>query len=67
MGGFYLIFEVQKSGISEEDFVIHLMEEKNIFLHPGYFFDYEKGIHGIISFLTKEENLREGLERLISY
>ncbi|MBI2082255.1 MAG: pyridoxal phosphate-dependent aminotransferase [Deltaproteobacteria bacterium] len=62
-GGFYLMAKIQKSvGLTEEEFVIRLMKEKKVFVHPGYFYDYEKGIHFVISFLTKEEELEEGLQ-----
>lgn len=54
LGGFYLMAKVTKDlSVSEEDFVIHLMKEKGIFVHPGYFYDYEKGIHLVISFLME--------------
>ncbi len=63
MGGFYLMMALD-SRLSEEDLVIRLMEEEGIFVHPGYFYDYEKGTHLVISFLTEESSLREGLEKL---
>ncbi|MFO1519145.1 MAG: pyridoxal phosphate-dependent aminotransferase [bacterium] len=64
-GGFYLTGEIAKPlPCSEEEFVIRLMREKEVFVHPGYFFDYEKGIHFVISFLTEPEALRSGIERL---
>jgi aspartate/methionine/tyrosine aminotransferase len=67
-GGFYLMGEIQKDlGMGEEDFVISLMKEEGVFVHPGYFYDYEKGIHFVISFLTQRENLHEGLERLVKF
>ena len=50
------------TGIGEEEFVIGLMEEAGVFVHPGYFYDYEKGIHLIISFLSEEAALRTGLK-----
>ena len=51
-GGFYLMAEVMgHSGLSEEELVIALMKEEGIFVHPGYFYDYEKGIHFVFSFL----------------
>ncbi len=67
VGSYYLMGEITKKiPSSEEEFVIRLMEEKNVFIHPGYFYDYEKGIHFVISFLTKKEKLKDGLEALIS-
>ncbi len=65
LGGFYLMAEVTKDiGLSEEDFVIRLMEETGIFVHPGYFFDYERGVHLVISSLTTPDLLKDGLMRL---
>lgn len=62
-GGFYLMAEVTKQlPCSEEEFVIRLMEQESVFVHPGYFYDYEKGIHLVISFLTESERLRTGLQ-----
>lgn len=63
-GGFYLVARLDAVRREEEDFVIDLMEKKGIFVHPGYFFDIEEGVHAVISFLTRDENLRRGLESL---
>ncbi len=68
-GAFYLMFKLKSSSrfSSEEDFVIQLMKEKNVFVHPGYFYDYEDGIHGVISFLCEREKLKTGLEYLMDF
>lgn len=67
-GGFYLTAEVTKKlPLSEEEFVIQLMKEKGVFVHPGYFYDYERGIHFIISFLTSESQLTKGLLSLANF
>lgn len=68
MGGFYLMAAIRKPlGISEEDFVIRLMQEKGIFVHPGYFYDYEEGIHFVISFLGERGKLKKGIEGLLEF
>jgi aspartate/methionine/tyrosine aminotransferase len=54
-------------GLSEDEFVIGLMEAKGVFVHPGYFYDNEIGLHFVISFLTKEEKLLEGVKSLVSF
>lgn len=64
LGGFYLMASVE-TDLAEEDFVIRLMREQGVFVHPGYFFDYEKGRHVVISFLVEEERLRAGLSGLL--
>ncbi len=71
-GGIYLMARVKKNlgmspEISEEEFVIRLMKEKGVFVHPGYFFDYEKGIHFVISFLTQKEKLEKGIKSLMDF
>ena len=68
VGGFYLMGEIRKNiPMSEEDFVIRLMQEKNVFVHPGYFYDYEKGIHLVVSFLVREKDLEKGLLSLLDF
>lgn len=63
-GAFYLFAEIKnfhssdhaldrKSSPTDEDFVIQMMERTGIFLHPGYFYDYEKGLHVLISCLME--------------
>lgn len=67
-GGFYLMVEVTKqTGLTEEEFVIRLMEAEGIFVHPGYFYDYEKGIHLVISILTRPDLLEKGIRSLIRF
>lgn len=64
-GGFYLTFKVLDSkGLEEEAWVLKLLQETNVLVHPGYFFDYEDGVHGVMSFLKKEKDLERGIERL---
>ncbi len=64
-GGFYLMAEILESkGLSEEDWVIRLMEETGVFVHPGYFYDYERGMHLVISFLTREIDLETGISAI---
>lgn len=64
-GGSYLTAEItQPIPLSEEDFVIRLMEEEGVFVHPGYFYDDEKGVHFVISFLAPREILRPSLQKI---
>ena len=64
-GGFYLFPEVRNFPGSDEDFVIQMMEKTEIYMHPGYFYDYEKGLHVLISFLMEADDLSPILERLV--
>ena len=67
-GGFYLMAAVRKNlSVSEEDLVIRLMKETGLFVHPGYFYDEEKGIHFVVSHLLKPETQEAALPRLTSF
>lgn len=50
--------------LTDEDFVIALMEKTGIFVHPGYFYDYDKGINILISLLAPVEVLTQKLKIL---
>jgi aspartate/methionine/tyrosine aminotransferase len=64
-GGFYLTAAVDPSiATDEEAFVIGLLEAEGVFVHPGYFYDEESGVHLVLSFLTGESELRAGLTGL---
>lgn len=64
-GGFYLTVRVKdENKRSEERWVLDLMEQKGVFVHPGYFFDLEDGIHFIFTYLTEPVNLQRTLGRI---
>jgi alanine-synthesizing transaminase len=51
---------------TDEDFVIALMEKTGIFVHPGYFYDYDKGINVLISLLPPQKVLTQKLNKIIN-
>jgi alanine-synthesizing transaminase len=65
-GGFYLMARVE-TDLAEEDFVVALMKETGVFVHPGYFFDYERGVNAVVSYLVEPQRLVPGLEALIRF
>lgn len=67
-GGFHLMARVELGReMDEEAFVIALMREARVFVHPGYFYDYEAGIHIALSFLIHPAALSAGLERIVQF
>jgi len=67
-GGFYLMFRLDSERTdSEEGWVIELMRKKGVFFHPGYFYDWEEGLHGVLSFLVSEADLKFGLKALAEF
>jgi alanine-synthesizing transaminase len=53
--------------LSDEDLVIALMEKTGIFVHPGYFYDYDKGINILISLLPPEDNFEDNLKKILKF
>jgi aspartate/methionine/tyrosine aminotransferase len=64
-GGFYLTLRVE--GVNdrgEEQWVLDLMEQKGVFVHPGYFFDLEEGIHFVFTYLTEPATVHDALGKI---
>jgi alanine-synthesizing transaminase len=55
--GWYAIVN-QEEGAEEQ-----LLEEQNVLVQPGYFYDFENANCVVISLLTETETFREGLAR----
>ncbi|OGQ45179.1 MAG: hypothetical protein A3H42_02360 [Deltaproteobacteria bacterium RIFCSPLOWO2_02_FULL_46_8] len=67
-GGFYLTAKIElRENMDEEDFVIRLLEETEVLVHPGYFYDYEEGIHIVFSYLAEPEILSKALPLLVQF
>jgi aspartate/methionine/tyrosine aminotransferase len=62
-GGFYLFTRIRglPAKTTDEDFVISLLEKTGIFVHPGYFYDYDKGVNILISLLPSQKSLTQKL------
>lgn len=78
-GGMYLfaridgLFKTEKTArgprkrpVTDEEFVIKLLEKHKIFAHPGYFYDYDKGLYLLISFLMPKKELEKNLKKIIA-
>jgi len=62
-GGWYAVLKMTHS-INEEDFILKLLEEDRVLVHPGYFFDFENGSYLILSLLVQEDIFEQGLARM---
>lgn len=51
---------------SEEDLVATLLEEDDVLVHPGYFFDFPSEAYVVLSLLPEPERFRAGLGRLLA-
>jgi hypothetical protein len=50
--------------VSEDDRVARLLREANVWVHPGYFFDFPRGAHLVLSLLPEPSVFSEALRRL---
>jgi len=63
--GWYSILEVPRI-LSEEEWVLTLLREDDLVVHPGYFFDMPREAFLVISLLLETDRFQKGIERLQS-
>ncbi len=64
-GGWSAVLRVPATR-SEEDRVTRLLEERDVLVHPGFFFDFPREAHLVLSLLPAEADFAEGVARLIA-
>ncbi len=64
--GWYSVLKLD-SGFSEENIATALMEKCNVYVHPGYFFDYNEGAHLVLSHILPPDEFREAVGRMVNY
>ena len=64
-GGWYAVLRLSEL-IDEEEFCYELLKKRKVFAHPGYFFDFAGGSHIVISLLSQEGLLENGMKALCS-
>jgi aspartate/methionine/tyrosine aminotransferase len=50
----------------EEKWLASLLEKKSVWVHPGFFFDFEQGGFIVVSLLCDPQQFREGIKRICS-
>jgi len=63
-GGWYSVLRIPEK-FREETFIIELLVQKQIFVHPGYFFDFSDEPYIVLSLLIQENIFREGISRIL--
>lgn len=64
-GGWYAVLRVPAT-IGEEERVLRLLDQQDVLVHPGYFFDFPGESFLVLSLLTPEDDFASGLERLLA-
>ncbi|HEX4950883.1 MAG TPA: pyridoxal phosphate-dependent aminotransferase [Blastocatellia bacterium] len=64
-GGWNATLEVPRQA-SEEELVLTLLEETNVLVHPGYFFEFAREAFFVLSLLPKAENFHPAVRRIVA-
>ncbi len=64
-GGWYVVLEFDDS-LSDDDRALQLLEQHNVFIHPGYLFDFTREGYVVLSLLTPQASFRAGVTCLLS-
>src|SRR5258708_9344599 len=64
-GGWYAVLRIPATG-SDEDFAIQLLEQKDVYVHPGHFYNFRQEGYLVVSLITRQGEFAEGTRRTIS-
>jgi aspartate/methionine/tyrosine aminotransferase len=64
-GGWYAVLRVPAT-ISEEERVARLLEDQDVLVHPGYFFDFPREAFLVVSLLPPCDDFAEGIDRVLA-
>ena len=63
-GGWYAVIRIPATR-SDTDFAIELLDTKDVYVHPGHFYDFPSDGYLIVSLITPEQDFAEGIRRLL--
>ncbi len=64
-GGWYGMLRVPATR-PDEDLAIELLTKKNVYVHPGHFYDFFTDGHMVLSLITPEKTFAPGIRTLLS-
>src|SRR6267378_3377072 len=64
-GGWYTILRVPVNR-SDEDLAVELLVDRDVYVHPGHFFDFAKDGYLVLSLIGREDEFAQGLQRVLS-
>src|ERR1700730_17302036 len=63
-GGWYAVLRVPATGLDYE-VSIELLTEKDVYVHPGHFFDFPTDGYLVLSLIAREDEFAEGVRRIL--
>jgi alanine-synthesizing transaminase len=64
-GGWYVVLRVPATR-SDEEVALSLLEAKDVYVHPGHFFDFPADGYLAVSLIARDEEFAEGICRLLA-
>jgi alanine-synthesizing transaminase len=64
-GGWYAVLHVPAT-LPEEERVLRLLDERDVLVHPGFFFDFPSEAYLVLSLLAPAQVFREGARRIVA-
>ena len=64
-GGWYATLRVPRTR-SDEQWCLKLLDQENVLVQPGFFYDFDSEAYLVVSLLTHPETFREGIRRLVA-
>jgi alanine-synthesizing transaminase len=62
--GWYVVLRVPATR-SDEDLAIELLTQKNVYVHPGHFYDFPSEGFLVVSLITREQEFAKGMKLLL--
>jgi hypothetical protein len=63
-GGWCAILKIPNMR-SEEEWALKLLDEAGVYVFPGYFFEFQENGYLVLSLLTDQSTLAQGLEQMV--
>ncbi len=64
-GGWYAVLRIPATR-TDEELAIALLQEHNVYLHPGHFYDFPSDGYLVVSLITPEQDFSEGTRQILS-
>jgi len=61
-GGWNAILNFENLLVPEDEFVLKLLDKKNVLIHPGYYYDFFTEGFAVISLLTETDVMEKAIE-----
>lgn len=65
-GGWYAVLRVPVTG-SDEDLAVRLLQETDVLVQPGHFYDFPAEGHLVLSLITEQQTFRQGISRALQF